>query len=200
MKLTRDFYCRDALTVARELLGKELVRKNGHQEIRCRIVETEAYMGPEDRACHAWNNKRTKRTEVMFHSGGKAYIYFIYGSSWCLNIVTGMQDTPEAVLIRAVEPVAGLDHIRENREIKSKKKEDLCNGPGKLCKALALSGDFNGYDLIGGNDLYITEGTDISEEEIKAGKRINIDYAGEYRDKPWRFWFVNNSWVSVKER
>ena len=131
LKLGYDFYKQDSVTVAKELIGKLLVRKLGDGEIICKIVETEAYVGPEDKGSHAYQNRRTKRTEVMFNQGGYAYIFLIYGMYSCLNVVANEKDKPEAVLIRAVEPINGLEIIRKNRDIKSKKIEDLTNGPGK---------------------------------------------------------------------
>lgn len=198
IKLGQDFYQQDALVVAKDLLSKLLVREIEGTKIICRIVETEAYIGPEDKGCHAYQNKRTKRTEVMFWSGGHAYIYLIYGMYHCLNVVTGQKNKPEAVLIRAIEPITGINRIKENRVIKSKKIEDLTNGPGKLCQALAIDKKLNGYDLISGNDLYIINDNNYNHQEydIVADKRINIDYAEEYKDKLWRFYLKGNPFVS----
>ncbi|MDW7673757.1 MAG: DNA-3-methyladenine glycosylase [Bacillota bacterium] len=196
MTLGYEFYQQDALIVAKELLGKLLVRKIGDREVICSIVETEAYIGPEDKGCHAYQNKRTKRTEVMFHSGGHAYIYFIYGMYYCFNVVTNLKDKPEAVLIRAVEPIAGLDIIKESRCIKSKKIADLTNGPGKLCQALNINKALNGYNLVSGDQLYIKENPQQHKFSIKSAKRINIDYAEEYIDMPWRFYIKDNPFVS----
>lgn len=196
MKLGLDFYKQDALSLAKNLLGKIIVRKTEDQLIQCRIVETESYIGPEDKACHAYNNRRTKRTEAMFLQGGHAYIYLIYGMYHCLNIVANEKEKPEAVLIRAVEPLNGFEFLRENRKIKSKKIEDLTNGPGKLCKALNITKDLNGYDLIHGEKLYLLD--DKEKVEIVKSKRINIDYSEEYKDKLWRFYIKDNTFVSKK--
>ena len=196
MFLTEEFYRQDALTVARELVGNKLVRKIGDEKIVSKIVETEAYMGPEDKASHAYNNKRTKRTETMFGEGGIAYIYLIYGMYHCFNVVTASKGKPEAVLIRAVEPLNGVEIMRANREIKSKKEEDLTNGPGKLCQALEIDRSLNGIKLIKDNELYIEDVVE-SNYEIKKGKRINIDYAEEYKDKLWRFYLKGNSFLST---
>ena len=194
MCLDKEFYRRDGLTVAQELLGKILVREIDGQQVQAKIVETEAYLGPEDKACHAYDNKRTERTETMFASGGVAYIYLIYGMYNLLNVVANDENVPEAVLIRAVEPISGFDIIEENRGIKSNQREDLTNGPGKLSQALAIDRSLDGYDLINGQDLYIID----SEEavEIENDKRINIDYAEEYKDRPWRFYIAGNSFIS----
>ena len=198
MFLTEEFYRQDALTVARELVGKKLVRKIGDKKIVSKIVETEAYMGPEDKASHAYNNKRTKRTETMFAKGGITYIYLIYGMYHCFNVVTASKGKPEAVLIRAVEPLNGFEIMRENRQIKSKRREDLTNGPGKLCQALKIDRSLDGIKFTKDkdNELYIE---DILEKdfEIERGKRINIDYAEEYKDKLWRFYLKGNSYLST---
>lgn len=196
MKLGLEFYKQDALTLAKNLLGKILVRKIDEKVIKCKIVETESYIGPEDKACHAYNNRRTPRTEVMFWEGGHAYVYLIYGMYNCLNIVAGEKGKPEAVLIRGIEPLNEFEFLKENRNIKSKKRKDLTNGPGKLCKALQITKDLNGYDLINGDQLYILDHT--QEVSIVSTKRINIDYAEEYKDKLWRFYIKDNPFVSKK--
>lgn len=162
-KLSLDFFRRDVLEVAPDLLGKYLVRKyeDGREE-RFRITEVEAYRGSEDKACHA-SKGRTKRTEVMFQSGGKVYMYFIYGMYWMLNIVTGKENEPQAVLIR------GLENI---------------SGPGRVCKQLHLNGDFYGEEL-SSERIWIED----SEEkpEYLSTPRIGINYAEEWKDKHWRF-------------
>ena len=195
--LEKDFYQQDALTVARELVGCYLHRKVEDSELVARVVETEAYLGPEDKASHAYNNKRTERTEIMFEPGGYVYVYLIYGLHHCFNIVCGPKDSPEAVFIRAVEPINGLETMKENRDIKSSRIEELSNGPGKLTQALDIDKSFNGYDLIEGDRLYIREDNNKENLEIVADKRVNIDYAKEYKDKPWRFYIKGNSFVSV---
>jgi DNA-3-methyladenine glycosylase len=192
--LKKEFYLQNAEIVAKELLGKYLVREYDNKKIVCKIVETEAYIGPEDKACHAYNNRCTERTKVMFEEGGIAYIYFIYGMYYCLNIVVEREGKPEAVLIRGVEPAENIEEIKSNRSIKSKKEQDLTNGPGKLCTALKIDKSLNGYDVTRKGELYITEGEEI--EEIITAKRINIDYAEEYRDKHWRFYIKGNKFVS----
>ncbi|WP_066500405.1 DNA-3-methyladenine glycosylase [Abyssisolibacter fermentans] len=196
MRLGVDFYQQNAVTLARQLIGKTLVRKIENSYIKCRIVETEAYCGPEDKACHAYNNKRTNRTQVMFKNGGIVYIYMIYGMYYCLNIVANKEGKPEAVLIRAVEPLDNIDIIRENRKIKTNKNYLLTNGPGKLCNALKIDKTFNGYDLIKGGELFILSSN--KECNIVETKRINIDYAQEYKDKLWRFYIKDNKFISKK--
>ncbi|MFW5988382.1 MAG: DNA-3-methyladenine glycosylase [bacterium] len=202
MRLNKEFYKQDAVTVAENLVGKLLVRKLKGKEIICRIVETEAYRGIKDKGSHAYNNRRTARTEMMYKEGGHAYIYLIYGMYYCFNVVTNEKECPDAVLIRAVEPLTTLDIIKENRKIKSKKLEDLTNGPGKLCQALAIDKSFNYHNLIKSDQLYIIKDEkekdkDKNKEQVIADKRINIDYAEEYKDKMWRFYLKDNSFVST---
>jgi DNA-3-methyladenine glycosylase len=194
--MNRYFFKQDAVTLAKDLLGKILVRKVEGRTINSLITETEAYVGPEDKGSHAYNNKRTKRTETMFKEGGHAYIYLIYGMYNCLNIVCSEKDKPEAVLIRAVEPLNEIEYIRMNRKIKSNKVEDLTNGPGKLCQALDIDTSLDGIDLLNNSVLYIQD--NLSNHEIVASKRINIDYAGEYANKLWRFYIKGNKFISKK--
>lgn len=195
MVLKENFYTRDGLVLAKDLLGRYLVRESGQGPVITKIVETEAYIGPEDKACHAYNNRRTKRTEVMFGQPGLAYVYLVYGIHNCFNIVAASEGKPEAVLIRAVEPVKGLDFLRENRAIGKKPDRELTNGPGKLTEALKINRDYNGISLTGDRDLYLTSGIEVSESEIQSGPRINIDYAEEYKDKNWRF-FIDSDFIS----
>ncbi len=184
--LKQEFYLRGAIEVAKDLLGHLLVRKTAQGKIVTRIVETEAYVGPEDKACHAYNNKKTKRTEAMFKPGGYSYVYLIYGIHNCFNVVTATKGKPEAVLIRAVEPVEGLDLIKQNRDIKGNEK-NLTNGPGKLSQALEIDRSLNKIRLFENEKLYLKR-SQKNNFIIKAGARINIDYAEEYKDKPWRFY------------
>ncbi|HKM16854.1 MAG TPA: DNA-3-methyladenine glycosylase [Limnochordia bacterium] len=198
MLLSSDFYRRDVLVVAKELLGMHLVRIIEGRRLVCRIVETEAYWGPEDKGCHAYNNRRTGRTEVMFRPGGCAYIYLIYGMYNMLNIVTAEAGQPQAVLIRAGEPLAGID-LMQARRPKAANRCQLLNGPGKLCQALAIDMSFNGCDLTAGEELFIERPDSAAREPVAAGKRINIDYAGEWAEKPWRFYFKGNPYVSIPD-
>lgn len=168
-KITTQFFNRPTLIVAKDLIGKYLVRKIGSQIISGRIIETEAYCGPHDKACHA-SKGRTKRTEVMFGKPGLIYVYMIYGMYHCLNIVTEKEGYPAAVLIRALE--------LEN-----------CNGPGKLCKALKIDKRFYGKDICKNKELWIEDGgVKIRPGEIKKSPRIGVGYAEEYKDKMWRFY------------
>lgn len=190
-----SFYQRDAVTVAKELLGKSLVRKYDDKKIKVKIVDTEAYLGAEDKASHAYNNKKTKRTKTMFKKAGLAYVYLIYGMYYCLNVVNAAEGDPQAVLIRAVEPTAGLDLIRENRQINPKKREDLSNGPGKLSQALKIDKSLDSCNLVKSSKLYIVDDNN-DEFQIETAKRVNIDYAEEYRDKKWRFYIKDNQYKS----
>lgn len=196
-KLTRDFYTRaDTLQIARELLGKTLVvpDENG-ERVSGIVVETEAYLGIEDKAAHSYNNRRTKRTETMFALGGTAYIFFIYGMYYQFNVVTGEIGMPHAVLIRAVEPLGNIEAMRTRRG--QMKDQNLTSGPGKLCIALGIDKTFNNSDLLG-DQVWLEKGAKITDVEIASGKRIGIDYAEEYAEKPWRFWLKGNPFVSRK--
>lgn len=194
--LTREFYNRDTLTVARDLLGREIVRVlEDRTELRCRITETEAYIGRMDKACHAYGYKRTARTETLFARPGTAYLYLIYGMYHCLNFVTEEEGEPAAVLIRGAEPVANGDIIAKKRfgckekDMTAYQQRNFLNGPGKLCKGLALSRRENGLDLTASaSELYVCEGRPPRPDDIQAGKRIGIDYAEEAADFPWRFY------------
>jgi DNA-3-methyladenine glycosylase len=194
-KLSRDFYTRtDALRISRELLGKLLVvpAEDGTR-VSGMIVETEAYLGPLDKASHAYGNRRTKRTETMYCMGGTAYVYFIYGMYFQFNVVTNLAETPHAVLIRAVEPVEGLDVMRERRPVKTDRQ--LTNGPGKLCIAMGIDRSLDRADLLG-ERVWIEEHEKVTPRQIAAGPRVGINYAEEYVSKPWRFWLSGNIYVS----
>lgn len=194
VRLDRSFFQSNSIVLAQKLLGKLLIREIEGQRMVTKIVETEAYMGAEDKAAHSYNNRRTPRTEVMFGRAGIAYVYMIYGMYYCLNIVAAKEGVPQAVLIRGVEPIEGLDMVKKNRVIKSNKVQELTNGPGKLCQALLIDKTFNGKDLILQNELYLLDNKE--EHEIISAKRINIDYAQEYKDKLWRFYIKDNIYVS----
>lgn len=191
----RDFFLRDAVSVAEDLVGYHLNRVIGENEYSLKIVETEAYCGPEDKASHASNNRITDRTRPMFKQGGHAYIYLIYGMYCCFNIVTAESGTPHAVLIRAGEPVRGIETMKNNRNLSSPACTDIASGPGKLCQALKITRDLSGTDLLSRSDISISDGS-RQEPTVKSGKRINIDYAEEYREKRWRFFIPNNQHLS----
>lgn len=203
-KLAREFYTRaDTLQIARDLLGKTLVVPSlTGERVSGMIVETEAYLGVEDKAAHSYGNRRTKRTETMFSVGGTVYIFFIYGMYFQFNVVAGKIGTPHAILIRAVEPVEGIEMMRERRSVVKGKisttkipDKNLTSGPGKLCIAFGIDRTFNNEDLLG-ERAWIEEGKDCSAAEIVSGKRVGIDYAEEYAEKPWRFWVKDNLFVS----
>lgn len=193
-KLTRNFYDRDTVSVARELLGQHLVRilPDGTPLV-CRITETEAYVGPIDKACHAYGYRRTPRTQTLFSRPGTAYIYLIYGMHHCLNFVTEPEGEPCAVLIRGAQPVENADIIAENRfgckyeDMTTYQSKNFLDGPGKLCRGLGLTRAHNGLDLLG-NELFVCSAPSPAPQLVRVGKRIGIDYAQEAVDFPWRFW------------
>ena len=191
MKLPRSFYEQSTVDVAKQLLGKYLVRKHPDGDSIGRIVETEAYIGPQDLACHAAKG-RTKRTEVMFGAAGHAYVYFIYGFYHMLNLVTEAKDYPAAVLIRAVEPLRGLELMRQRR--RSETLRNLASGPGKLCQAFAIDRSLNGADLCG-KILYVEDRGEPAPK-FQATARIGVDYAGKWKDKPFRFLVRGSEFVS----
>lgn len=197
MRFEREYFLRDALEVGPEILGHYLVRKIDDKLVKTIITEVEAYVGPDDKGAHTYNNKRTPRTEPMFSKGGYAYVYLIYGMYNCINIVCQQEGKPEALLIRAVEPVNEVDILFNNRK-PIKNIHNLSNGPGKLCSALQIDRSFSGYDLIKGEELYLEINENKSEVEIAYAKRIGIDYAEEYKDKLWRFYIKNNKFISKK--
>lgn len=182
-KLEREFYIRDALAVARDLLGKVLVHRLPGAVLAGRIVETEAYRGPEDKAAHSYQNRRTGRTEVMFGPGGFAYVFLIYGMYSCMNVVTAQTGAPEAVLLRAVAPAKRYGTLLQSGD-----------GPGKLCRALSIDKSCYGLDLCGG-ELYLLK-DDFPAFSVGCTRRINIDYAGAAREYPWRFFIQGNPHVS----
>ncbi len=194
-KLPREFYTRsDTLRVAKDLLGKTLVVPTAAGErVSAMIVETEAYLGVEDKAAHSYGNRRTKRTETMFATGGTVYIFFIYGMYFQFNVVVGKIGVPHAVLIRAVEPIENVEIMRMRRG--KMKDANLTSGPGKLCIALGIDKTFNNESLLG-EKVWLEKGTEISDSEIASGKRVGVGYAEEYAEKPWRFWRKDNLFVS----
>lgn len=186
--LPKSFYRRATEEVARDLLGRYLVRRLDGETLVLRLVETEAYLGAPDRASHAWNGRRTERTESLYLPGGFAYVYFIYGIHHCLNAVTGEAEVGSAVLLRAGEPVEGEETLRRLRGWHDRKVRpgDLAGGPGKLCQALAIDRVLDGVPLDEGA-LQIAEGEPISEDDIAAGPRVGVDYAGDAARWPLRF-------------
>ena len=191
MKLPRSFYEQTTIDVAKQLLGKYLVRKHPEGNTVGRIVETEAYIGPRDLACHA-SKGRTARTEVMFGPAGHAYVSFIYGFYNMLNLVTEAEGYPAAVLLRAVEPVDGIELMKTRRQ--NGALRNLASGPGKLCQAFAVDRSLNGVDLRG-NVLYL-EDRGEPVPKFRATPRIGVDYAGKWKSKPYRFLVRGSEFVS----
>lgn len=190
--LPKSFYLRDdVVQIAKELLGKTLVTRQNGAARKGKIVETEAYRGYDDKACHASNGKRTPRTEVMYREGGCAYVYLCYGIHHLFNVVTNVAGKADAVLIRAVEP---LDGDWSDRHPKTK----TSNGPGKLSKAMGITMEMNTARLTVENDIWIEDAPDIVGTSIVASTRVGVDYAGEDALLPWRFYLCNNDWVSKK--
>ena len=199
-RLFREFYGRDTVQVARELLGKYLVRVVDGETLVCRITETEAYIGRCAKACHAYNYKKTERTSTLFLAPGHAYVYFIYGMPYCLNIVTEPEGEPAAVLIRGGEAVAGTDTMWRlrygDKSVNAYRINNLLNGPGKLCRALDITKKESRLDLVTGKTLFVCDSPeDVGLpcpapicETLHSGPRIGVDYAEEARDFPWRFW------------
>lgn len=198
--LQPELYTLTATEAAPRLLGQHLVRRTEDGEIRCRIVETESYGGSEDKGSHAYGGRRTARTEAMFSTGGTVYIYLIYGMYHCLNVVTAAEDNPHAVLIRAVEPLTVQDAelMAAYRGITVRKPSDLSGGPGKLCRALRIDKSLNmsRLDLPEGA-LWIEQGEAPESLDIVQAPRINIPYAEEYAQQPWRFYIQGNPYVSI---
>ena len=182
MSLPRTFYARDALSVARDLLGMQLVIRQPTGLKVGRIVETEAYLGPQDLAAHSAGGRRTARTEVMYGPAGHAYVYLIYGIWNCLNVVAGAPGVPHAVLLRAVEPVAGI--------------QSPSWGPGLLCRALGIDRTYNGADLRG-RELWIRAPRRPRPLRIATATRIGVDYAGAWAQRPWRFFDRDSPYVST---
>ena len=189
MTINVDFYLRtDVLQVARDLLGKVLVTEFDGLRTAGRITEVEAYQAPDDRACHAWNNRRTPRTEVMFQRGGRAYIYLCYGIHHLFNVVTGPEGMAHAVLVRAIEPIEGVEVMLERRKAK-RLSPTLTGGPGTLAQALGLTTRWTGQSLLAPDSpVWIEDrGEVVLPENIRATPRIGVDYAGECAAWEWRF-------------
>lgn len=171
--LDSRFYNRDTISVARDLLGTRLVREFNGTILSGIITETEAYLGINDSACHS-SKGRTARTSVMFGPAGVAYVYFVYGMHFMLNIVTEPEGNPCAVLIRAMKPISGLDQMEA---LRGKKGKELSNGPAKLCQVMAIDKSLNGWDVTVGKSLWLESNRPISARSISSGPRIGIKYA-----------------------
>ena len=194
-KLERVFFTRtDTLRVARDLLGKLLVVPTADgQRVSGMIVETEAYLGEIDKAAHSYGGRRTARNEVTYAEGGHVYVFFVYGMYYQLNLVTGLADHPHVVLIRGVEPVEGVEIMRERRG--TMKDKNLTSGPGKLCIAFGITRELNGEALMG-ERIWVEEHKSFRKSEIDSGPRVGINYAEEFVEMPWRFWLKGNEFVS----
>ena len=198
--LPREFFLRDGITVARELLGKILVHETPVGTVRGIITEVESYMGEEDKGSHTYGGRRTERTEPMYHVGGTSYVYLIYGMYSCMNIAVMPEGTAQAVLLRSVVPAdreseQRMQQLRLRNLAERKKKvgeasvrKHLADGPGKLCIAMGITRADNDVDMIESETFYVTEGIMVSPSEIHVGKRIGIDYAEEAADFLWRFY------------
>lgn len=202
-----EFFREDAIALSKNLLGKYLVRKYDNKEIVVKIVETEAYMGAEDKGAHVYGDRKTERTKPLYEDGGTIYVYLIYGMYYCLNISANVKDIPQCVLIRGVEPIKGIDDISINRynkkyeDLTTYQKKNITNGPGKLCKALKIEKELN-FESVLGNELFIKDSYELDEDnksfEIVESKRVNIDYAQEAKDYLWRFYIKGNKHISKK--
>lgn len=193
LRLPRAFYARPVLAVARDLVGKILVHDSAEGRTSGRIVETEAYRGPEDRAAHSFGGRRTARTEVMYGAPGHAYVFFVYGMHWNFNVVTTRVGAPHAVLVRALEPREGVELMARRRGL-APGSRDLTNGPGKLCRAFGIDRDSYGADLTS-SALYVADGPRV---RAARSPRIGIDYAGEWAALPWRFYDPASAFVSQR--
>lgn len=197
--LPRSFYLHDTVSVARNLLGCVLWRKIGRTEIAARIVETEAYLGANDPAAHTRRGLRTPRVESMYLEGGHAYVYFTYGMYFCLNVVTQEEDQAEAVLIRAAQPLNGIEIMQRNRP-KAKREFDLLSGPGKLCMAMQIDRDLDGEPL-DGKKLWLAPGEGgITDDDIMVTPRVGVDGSGDAAHWPLRFFLGGNRYVSMARR
>lgn len=194
MITSEKYFYQDAISLAKDMVGKHITRIIDGHEIAGKIVETEAYMGIDDRASHTYSGKKTKRTEILYSEGGLAYIYRIYGIYNCLNIVANRESIPQAVFIRALEPVSGIEYMKKYRQTKISNIKNLTNGPSKLCQSLAIDKQLYGYDLKDGGELYISNSNE--KISIASSPRINIDYAGPDKSKPWRFFDPESEFVS----
>jgi DNA-3-methyladenine glycosylase len=196
VKLKRDFYERDdVVSISRQLIGKVLCTRIEGQFTAGMITETEAYCGRNDKACHANNGLRTSRTETMYGAGGHSYIYLCYGIHHLFNVVTNREDSADAVLIRSIEPVEGIETIL-NRRNRINMGPVACNGPGKLTRALAITTNLDGTDLLGDCIWIEDRKNTFSDSEIASSARIGIDYAGNDASRPWRFYLKDSPWIS----
>ncbi len=196
MKLSKEFYLReDVLTISKELLGKYLFSCIDGKLTGGMITETEAYRAPEDKASHAHGGRRTERTRIFYEEGGISYVYLCYGIHHLFNVVTNQKEIPHAILIRAIEPVEGMEEMMLRRN-KNKIQPSLTCGPGSLSQALGIGRLHNNIDLQGDLIWIEDRGIIVPGKEILKGPRIGVDYAAEYASKPWRFGIKGNKWIS----
>lgn len=193
-----EFYLRPTLDVCHDLVGAYLVRESDEGVAAGRIVEAEAYLGPDDLGAHSRGGRPTERTRAMYGPRGHAYVFLIYGAHWCFNAVCGPPPLPQAILVRALEPACGLDLMRERVAARPGTPDSrLCQGPGKLCRALDITGALYGVPLTA-SALYLMPGGLRPGERIATSPRINIDYAGEWAARPWRYYIPGHPAVSGK--
>lgn len=198
-KLSRNFYTRNTFQISREILGKILVHNSQKGITSGRIVEVEAYVGPNDPASHTYLNRRTQRTEIQFREGGFIYVYQVYGIHFCFNVVTEAENKPEVILVRALEPIEGIKLMIKRRgfkEVNQRNIFNLANGPAKLCEAMEINKTHYGADLCGNKIYIVDDNFHIKPEDIIASPRINIDYSGKAAEYPWRFFIKGNPFVS----
>ncbi len=195
-RLAPSFYLRsDVVEVSRDLLGKYLVTSFDGVETAGMIVETEAYRAPDDKACHAWNNRRTKRTETLFAEGGHAYVYLCYGIHHLFNVVTGPTEMAQAVLIRAIEPTDNLE-MQLARRGRDKVRPQLTAGPGVMSKALGIRKEHDAINMLAADSPIWLEDRGVEVAQIASGPRVGVAYAAECAEWPWRFWIADSPWVS----
>lgn len=194
--LPKEYYRHhDVLYLSQDLLGKVLFTKIGSDITGGIIIETEAYRAPEDRASHAYGNRKTKRNVIIFHEGGVSYVYLCYGIHTLFNIVTGEEDQPHAILVRALEPLVGVNRMLKRRG-KEKLVHSLLSGPGALAQALGITVKHNGLPLTGPVIWIEDHGNFISSKEIIASARVGVDYAGDDALLPWRYRVKDNIWCN----
>lgn len=204
-RLDRRFFRRDPVTLAKALLGQRLVHVlKGGTRLAGIIVEVEAYLGTEDAAAHSYRGRNTPRVRSMYLDAGHVYVYFTYGMHWCMNVVAGEVGVPTACLLRALEPVEGLDTMRRLRAGKIAPEKlrdaDLCSGPAKLTQAMAIDRSLDGTDLVTAPQLFIERGPRVTEQRIVTATRIGVDYAGEWATRPLRFYLADSPFISRRQR
>eukprot|EP00731_Ephydatia_muelleri_P029436 Em0020g1080a len=196
VRCTRDFYTRPCVDLARALLGCVLVKCSEGKVCKGIIVETEAYLGGEDKAAHSFAGKKTERNAAMFMAPGTAYVYSVYGMHHCFNVSSDGDGA--AVLVRALEPYEGMEEMAARRKGAKKKTRELCNGPAKLCEALGIDKSSDKLDLVTSATLWVERRGSSEVQEVTVAKRVGVEYAEEWADKPLRFYISGNACVSKK--